>query len=136
MSTHSTIWLKNNDNTFTGIYCHNDGYIENNGKILLMYYNDLFSVKSLIDLGSLSSLQKYLSTTLNHSFDNPAKDVTIAYHRDRGEDFCQYKNIDIKDLPKYYEEYNYLFIDGEWQYIKSDETNFKKLKDAIKNCKV
>jgi hypothetical protein len=34
MGTRSTIAIQNADNTVTGIYCHWDGYVEHNGKIL------------------------------------------------------------------------------------------------------
>ncbi|MDQ1341322.1 MAG: hypothetical protein QG567_2480, partial [Campylobacterota bacterium] len=40
MATRSTIWVKNKDGIYNGVYCHNDGYLENNGAILLMHYMD------------------------------------------------------------------------------------------------
>lgn len=131
MSTRSTIWMKNEDGTFTGIYCHWDGYIENNGKILFHHYQDLNKLKSLIALGSISYLCPNVSTNMPHSFDSPVPDVTVAYHRDRGEEFCQYTNIKEQDIPKYREEYNYFFVDGEWKYTEYDEKEMKSLKDAV-----
>lgn len=131
MSTRSTIWVKNEDGTFTGIYCHNDGYLEHNGWILFKYYLNPERVKELISLGSLSSLHKYLSTNMPHTFDNPQKDVTVAYHRDRGEDFCQYKNVEKRDLPRYYEEFNYFFIDGKWKYLECNEKAMKNLEKEV-----
>ena len=52
-----------------------------------------------------------------HSFDNPLPGVTVAYHRDRGEDY-----IDPRfnsSLEEYFlsdnEEYGYVFtLEGEW----------------------
>ena len=39
MSTHATIWIKNSNDTFTGIYCHFDGYLSGVGDTLLKHYN-------------------------------------------------------------------------------------------------
>ena len=40
MATRSVIGIVNLDKSITGIYCHYDGYPENNGKILLNHYTD------------------------------------------------------------------------------------------------
>ena len=137
MATRSTIWMKNEDGTFTGIYCHWNGYIENNGKILFQHYQDVNKLKSLLALGSISCLGQYVSTNMPHTFEQPAPSVTVAYHRDRGEDYCQYNKIKEENVSEYYEEYNYFFIDGEWQYVLNcGETKMKSLKKAVeKLCK-
>lgn len=127
MSTRSSIWIKNEDNTFTGIYCHWDGYLSNNGQILLDHYKDEKKIKKLIDLGSISSLDASVELPKGHTFEHPVEGYVVAYHRDRGENFNQYKNIDIKDLPKYYEEYNYFFINGKWFYTKYNDKDLIEL---------
>jgi hypothetical protein len=55
-----------------------------------------------------------------HSFDTPQEGVTIAYHRDRGEDLKEAR-ID-ESLEAYsnsdYEEYGYVFTrDNEWLVV-------------------
>ena len=91
MSTRSSIGIRYADGTVKAIYCHWDGYIENNGKILFENYNVPEKVEELLKLGDISSLRKFLvpDPDLKHTFDCPQPDVTVAYHRDRGEDFRQ-----------------------------------------------
>ena len=48
MATRSTIAVVNPDNTVTQIYCHWDGYLSHNGRILKESYTDLNAVKELI----------------------------------------------------------------------------------------
>lgn len=86
MSTRSAIIEKLPDGTYRGIYCHNDGYLKGVGKVLQTHYNEKHKVSSLISLGDLSCCYQYIGTDLKHSFDRPQRNVTIAYHRDRGED--------------------------------------------------
>lgn len=105
MATRSRIGIENEDGKVSSIYCHWDGYPDNNGKILVEHYTDREKVKELIALGSISTLKENVApietlpditgvrmmkkfkviTNSVHSFDNPQEGVTIAYHRDRGE---------------------------------------------------
>ena len=140
MATRSRIGIVNEDGTVSSIYCHWDGYPSNNGRILVEDYTDRDKVKSLIELGSISSLDEHVEppsivdendtngrkgermlkkfgVTRAHSFDNPMPGVTVAYHRDRGEDYIE-PRIN-KSLEEYFasdnEEYGYVFtLDGEW----------------------
>lgn len=98
MATRSTIALEFADGTVQSVYCHWDGYLENNGKLLMQHYMDPFKVRELIDLGSLSSLAPEIG--VKHQFDNPHpyksvewqawhdahKNQCTFYGRDRGED--------------------------------------------------
>ena len=56
MSTRSRIGILNDDGTVDSIYCHFDGYISNNGKILQEHYTDPAKMAELIALGDISSL--------------------------------------------------------------------------------
>jgi hypothetical protein len=120
MATRSNIGIVNDDGSVTGIYCHWDGYPEHNGKLLLKYYNTSGIVCELMDLGDLSSLNKNLyCEDNNHSFDNPAPGVCVAYGRDRGEKGVEsrvFKNIDEyqNDGDKSGTDYQYLFENGKW----------------------
>lgn len=112
MSTNSTIKILRKDGTQTSIYCHSDGYIEHNGVILQQYFNTPEKVEELLALGDLSYLgTKLAPTTDTHSFETPERDVTIAYHRDRGEEFRQSEGIC---------EFNYVYVEAHcyWKVIK------------------
>ena len=112
MSTNSTIWIKQKDDAFQGIYCHHDGYLDHNGVILLENYTTTAMVKRLIRLGSLSVLAKKSTKPRGHSYDHPVKGHCIAYHRDRGEDLHQLRASNEGKTKQ--EGYNYLWIDNQW----------------------
>lgn len=107
MATRSRIAIENEDGTVESIYCHWDGYPENNGQLLLGNY-DYEMARELIDLGDISALAK-----------NP--DRVEAYHRDRGEEYIEPRVDASMDafFESDIEEYGYLITpDGEW-YMKS-----------------
>lgn len=87
MSTRSFICKPLPNNTIVGVYCHYDGYPSGVGATLSTHYATDERVTALLNLGSISQLHPRLVPDLGdtHTFDNPAKNVTIAYHRDRGE---------------------------------------------------
>ena len=120
MGTHSAILRKREDGRYEGIYCHFDGYLSYNGRILKEYYSDPEKVKGLIALGDLSGLYPLLVPPegTKHSYNKPAKDITIAYHRDRDEDL----NITVGPTKESVIEQIdngdnvYIFEDGKWTY--------------------
>lgn len=80
MATRSLIGkYTNNNTTWKYIYCHWDGYPENNGKLLIDNYTDIDTVNKLLDLGDIASLGKLPEKIEG----NDETDITIAYHRDR-----------------------------------------------------
>jgi hypothetical protein len=121
MATRSRIGIENEDGSVSSVYCHWDGYPSHNGDLLVKHYSDRENVEALISLGSISSLRKNLvNTSGTHSFESPQEDVTIAYHRDRGE-ALQEARID-ESIEAYaksdYEEYGYVFTrDNEWKVV-------------------
>jgi hypothetical protein len=120
MATRSNIAYKTIDGKIRSIYCHWDGYPEHNGKMLLDNYQDAAKIKSLIELGSLSSLREELGE--QHPFDrdykNPELPLTdnwcLAYHRDRGEDLMIQEYDNIPDWINDMEEYAYLWDGQNW----------------------
>lgn len=58
MSTRSYICMEVGDNRYKTIYCHFDGYLDYNGKMLTEYYNDRARVEKLLELGDLSILRE------------------------------------------------------------------------------
>lgn len=102
MATRSRIAIENEDGTIKSIYCHNDGYLEHNGVILLKYYQDRERVEQLVALGDISSLNKNIEIKDDES--------VIAYHRDFGEKlrFTTFKNIE--ELLDMEGEVSYIYI--------------------------
>ena len=87
MATRSFICKSLPNNTIVGVYCHYDGYPNGVGATLTTHYATDERVKALLNLGSISQLHPRLVPDLGdtHTFEKPAKNVTVAYHRDRGE---------------------------------------------------
>jgi hypothetical protein len=132
MATRSRIGIETKDvrgNVIVkSIYCHWDGYPENNGRILLENYQDREKVEKLIALGSISSLHDEVEPSGPHSFDSPQPDVTVAYHRDRGEDF-DFSSPQVNYSREAFvrsdvEEYGYLFtLEGEWLFVNGHKNS-------------
>lgn len=138
MATRSRIGIENSDGTVTSVYCHFGGYYSGVGRTLFYHYKDREKVQALIDLGDLSYVMEEVAPApgQSHSFGNGAKGVTMAYHRDRGEEFNQNKSRSREAFFKGdIEEYGYLFTqEGEWM-VKSaygDVKTPKLLADVLK----
>ena len=117
MATRSRIAMEMADGKVKSIYCHWDGYPSHNGRILQECYLDKTRVEDLIELGDISSLGSEVSPTGPHTFNDPQSGVTVAYHRDRGEDHTE--PMIHESVPDFFnsdiEEYGYLFTqEGEW----------------------
>ena len=146
MATRSTIALEFADGTVQQVYCHWDGYLANNGKLLLENYMDPFKVRDLIDLGDISSLRPEIGVA--HPFSKwdtemtPAEyeaqfaNMTTFYGRDRNESgvgpkkFADFQDYAVNHQP---EEYEYILrTDGNWyvQFYKSGE-NYVLLTEAF-----
>ena len=88
MSTRSNIAIYNTKTeTAQDIYVHYDGYYSGVGATLKEHYQDVEKVKKLIAGGSISSLGQEVEIPegVEHTFNEPAKDITVYYGRDRGE---------------------------------------------------
>ena len=72
MATRSTIELEFADGSVSQIYCHWDGYLENNGAILTQHYMDPFKVKELVERGSISSLRESVEDSVDNGEPWPA----------------------------------------------------------------
>jgi hypothetical protein len=140
MATRSTIALEFADGTVQQVYCHWDGYLSNNGKLLLENYSNPFTLRDLIDQGDVSSLGTVVGE--KHDFSRldstmPADEyeakyghMTTFYKRDRGESGATAKSF--KDFEDYvenfcHEEYAYILrTDGNW-YVKQYSNDFEVL---------
>lgn len=135
MATRSTIALEFADGTIGQVYCHWDGYIENNGKILFEHYNDPYKLRELIDLGDLSSLAPEIG--VKHVFGMVNEGCTF-YHRDRGEydtEARYYSNFETFVVEGQAEEYNYILRNNGVWYVSQEEGEFIPLSDEIVKIK-
>lgn len=145
MSTRSIIAIENaTDKTVKAIYCHFDGYVHGGvGETLHTHYQDDAKIAALIELGPISILEKDVvpAEGVQHSYENRADGVTVAYHRDRGEKY---------EAPNEYEsaqhlleiasnafgaEYVYLWRDGKW-FVGSPfapENGYTEVENVLNN---
>ena len=129
MATRSVI-AKLDNRGIQAIYCHNDGYLSNNGKILNQHYQNEVKVDNLIAQGDCSSLKDTIEDT-------------IFYMRDRGEENKEATNLnnDIKLLEFAFEQCDaevvYMFAFGHWYVydnsnkIGSSSYKFIELEEAL-----
>ena len=141
MGTRSNIGIVNLDNSIDAIYCHWDGFLSYNGKMLLNHYNNVDIVNGLMNLGDLSSLNEklYPDDSKPHTFQNAQDDVCVAYGRERSESDVDCKTfINIDEFEKFAigtdAEYQYLFNSGKWTYRETNrDGKWKELTPEI--CK-
>ena len=129
MATRSVI-AKLDDRGIQAIYCHNDGYLSNNGKILDQHYANEVKVDNLIAQGDCSSLKDTIKDT-------------IFYMRDRGEENKEATNLknETKLLEFAFEtcdaEFVYMFAYGSWYVydntdaIGNSSYQFIELEEAL-----
>ena len=124
MGTRSRIGVMHGDNC-KSVYCHWDGYLEHNGRILQEYF-DSAKANQLVALGDLSVLAPEIGEKHPFSqFDVP-EDQRVNYDnwctfygRDRGETGTEYAVSDtFKNFLDRCErggvEYYYIMKDGVW----------------------
>lgn len=128
MGTRSRIAVMHGDKV-KSVYCHWDGYLEHNGRILQEHY-DSTKANNLVALGDISSLRPEIGEKHAFSqFELRAEEVAgyklltenmcTFYGRDRGE--TGYEFIVAHTMEKFLEqcyncsaEYYYIMKDGVW----------------------
>jgi len=136
MGTRSAIGYK----TATGVravYCHYDGYVSNNGRILHEHYQAAYKICRLIEQGNMSSLAPEPMFTIGngHSFETPEQGVVVYYGRDRGEtggETREFANVDEfeTEMSSMGCEYFYLFNGSEW-IVSTGEGVFNRVEDLL-----
>lgn len=147
MATRSTIAVQHADGTVSQVYCHWDGYLSHNGKLLFEHYSTLDKAEALVALGNISSLRASIGE--QHPFDNPYpfqsdqykahdeqyRHMTKYYGRDRGEEDqapVKYWNFEMYRLSGDSQEYDYIFRDGAWHVMSyASDNNLIPLSDAF-----
>jgi len=131
MATRSVI-AKLDSKGVQAIYCHNDGYLSNNGKILDQHYTHEVHVNQLLAEGDISSLRDTIADT-------------TFYMRDRGESNKEATNLhnETKLLEFAFElcdaEVVYMYAYGSWYVydnsnkIGNTSYQFIELEEALYN---
>jgi hypothetical protein len=137
MATRSRIGIELPDHTVVSVYCHWDGYVGHNGKILVQHYQERKDVQELIDGGSMSSLRtretwgdgptlkdengEYLRDSEGYIMSEGDRDPQPLYHTERGEEI----NVEHTSFDEFVsgnlggEEYAYLFdLNDNWKAFK------------------
>ena len=128
MGTRSRIGVMHGDKV-KSIYCHWDGYLDFNGRILQEHY-DSAKANNLVALGDLSSLRPNIGEKHAFSqFELPADEVEAFkaltenwctfYSRDRGEKGVEFKVAQtfdefLEQCDNSGAEYYYIMRDGVW----------------------
>jgi len=146
MGTRSRIGIEMPNHTVVSVYCHWDGYVEGNGKILVEHYQNRDDVQELIDGGSMSSLRtrgtwnlssvlrdengEYIHDAAGYLKYENDREPQPLYHSERGDgedpthtSFDEFVSSDCG------EEYAYLFdLNDNWKAYK---INFRGPVDRV-----
>lgn len=119
MSTQCGIAIKT-EKDYEVIYVHSDGYPEYMWPMLTKNYNSEELAKKLVSLGDASYIDRFLEPTTDfHKFGTPEPDVSMFYHRDRGEDWndvapALYSKEEM--FNRFY--YSYIWEDDCWHFYR------------------
>ena len=144
MGTRSVIGVMHGD-VCKAVYCHWDGYLEHNGRILQEHY-DSAKANHLVSLGDISSLRSEIGEKHAFSqFELRAEEVagfklltenwTTFYGRDRGEENVSWKTpTNWSQFEDFFNgcgaEYAYIMRDGVW-YVKQYNGDLETLSQAL-----
>lgn len=143
MGTRSIIGVMHGD-VCKAVYCHWDGYLDHNGRMLLEHY-DSAKANHLVSLGDISSLGKEIgvehpfsrfdSTISDSEYERLYGNMTTFYGRDRGETGTDHKVCttweQFLDLfNRCGAEYAYIMKEGVW-YVKQYSGELEVLADAL-----
>ncbi len=138
MGTRSRIGYELPDHSVVSVYCHWDGYVEHNGKILVEHYQNRDDVMELIDGGSMSTLRtrgtwdhssplrdengEYICDAAGYLMYESDRDPQPLYHSERGdgEDPTHTTFDEFVSGKLGGEEYAYMFdLNGNWKAYKT-----------------
>ena len=117
MGTRSVIGVMHGD-VCKSVYCHWDGYLEHNGRILQENY-DSTKANHLVALGDLSSLGETIGEKHDFNDYEAGKGQCTFYGRDRGETGTEFRvTHNFQDFLERADgcgaEYYYIMKDGVW----------------------
>jgi len=125
MGTSSMIANYNEDGTVTATYCHYDGYLAYNGRLLFDSYNTPEKAKAVANAGYISSLKKDLQTSLDESVHSNQDPITYSSIEDflaEGREFSM-------------ADYLYLFDGDAWFYAAANGNKKLLMEEVELNLK-
>ena len=102
MSTRSNIVLLRENGSCSAVYCHYDGYLEHNGRMLLDNYTSTQDVRALVAMGDIRSLKP----TLDEIAEEDYEEAPLNYN----------------SLRHYMSEVDTLFIEFIYLWSEEDES--------------
>jgi len=140
MGTRSRIAVMHGE-VCKSVYCHWDGYLEHNGRILQEHY-DSAKANHLVALGDLSTLREHIVAPdgVDHSFEKPLPGITVFYGRDRGEEDTGFKSdMTFADFLARVDncgaEYYYVMRDDVWYTGCLTDSKLVPLAEALASIK-
>lgn len=128
------------DDQYLTIFCHYNGYPDDNGAILLKHYNTPKKVDALLALGDLETLHEKTepSPQMPHAAGTPQPGVTVPMGRDMGLGDTAPVMMTFDELtgsPYAGIEYTYVFDKaGKWLYFPVGEAyEWRDLKEDLEN---
>ena len=120
MATRSNICVKTPEGDLLGIYCHFDGYPENQMPLLTENYNTIEKAMELLALGNLSYLREEIGERQDFNAKDKNERWCLAYGRDRGETGQNAQLYSSENSYAFENQYTYIFTEGEgWSYTKN-----------------
>ena len=144
MGTRSMIGVMHGDNCKV-VYCHWDGYLSHNGRILQEHY-DSAKANHLVAMGNLSSLAPELGEKhpfsqfeckmTSDEYRNHYGNMCTFYGRDRDEPYQEFKTFTNKEelvesFNSVWAEFCYIMKDGVWYMFDQDNTELRLLSEAL-----
>ena len=144
MGTRSLIAVVHGNNYKT-IYCHWDGYLSHNGRVLQEHY-DSPKANMLVALGNVSSLQpnlgekhpfsKFDTDMPDAEFENKYGNMTTFYGRDRDEEGQEFVTHTSKEsLIEHFNdgwcEFAYIMKEDTWYVMYQGDSNFYLLSEEL-----
>ena len=122
MGTRCMIGMVEADGSVSAIYCHWDGYLSHNGKLLDQHYDSDIKVAELLALGDLSAL----GATMKEPDTNLLGHGTAAV---RFESIAAYRD----ELGKNGDEYRYLWDGEAWFYVSHLSPKWDDVREGLKD---
>jgi len=123
MGTRSCIMKRISPTEVKAIYCHWDGYLSYNGRLLRYHYQDEVKGDALIALGNLSVLGEEIGEA--HDFDHHTENKWCkAYGRDRCEANAEAMSFNtVAEALEHFSwsEYAYIYEKGEWFLVDGNK---------------
>lgn len=113
MSTRSNIAIKEKDDSVTVSYCHQDGYPEYTGKMLLEHYNTEEKARALAENGYIRLLKKTIEETNEENLRSKAMLDDSIDERTQPDSFHSLVMY-MSEVDSVFIEYIYLWRDGQW----------------------